>query len=200
MGAVPKATAAGKTAVKAATKKRAMSGAAPPSLLATMPVVKQPAAKRQKTEKMPTTATSVSIPATSAATRHDHYTPTLLPPTLSFSLSGAISHLTAHDPRFSNFFEHIPCKPFQPPLEAIDPFKTLVTSIIGQQVSWMAARAINKRFKELFGYMGDDEYPSPREVAGQDVLRLKSVGLSMRKAEYGEFFRMKWQWRRVGLS
>lgn len=84
-------------------------------------------------------------------------------------------------------FTHIPIKPFQPPLEAIDPFKTLVTSIIGQQVSWMAARAINKRFQELFGYTEETGgFPSPLEVAGEDVLRLKGVGLSLRKAEYGE--------------
>lgn len=100
-------------------------------------------------------------------------------------------------------FAHVPIKPFAPPLEAIDPFRTLVTSIIGQQVSWMAARAINARFRGLFGYGDgtvvksesgesgvnvevDEGYPSPEEVAGREVLELKSVGLSLRKAEYGE--------------
>lgn len=52
----------------------------------------------------------------------------------------------------------------------------------------MAARAINKRFQELFGYTEESGgFPSPMEVAGEDVLRLKGVGLSLRKAEYGEF-------------
>ena len=83
--------------------------------------------------------------------------------------------------------QQIPCKPFHPPVEAIDPFKTLVTSIIGQQVSWMAARAITKRFRALFGHEDEDGFPNPMQVANEDVLRLKSVGLSMRKAEYGMF-------------
>jgi len=186
---VTKAAAVGETAVKAVSKKRPASGAAPSSLLSSMPVIK-PSAKKAKVEKTSTIGSHVASHKTPSAITHDHYTPILLPPTLSFLLPDAVSHLTGHDPRFGHFFEHIPIKPFQPPLEAIDPFKTLVTSIIGQQVSWMAARAINKRFKELFGYMGDDEYPSPREVAGEDVLKLKSVGLSMRKAEYGRWCRL----------
>jgi DNA-3-methyladenine glycosylase II len=54
----------------------------------------------------------------------------------------------------------------------------------------MAARAINNRFRGLFGYKEDDEegFPSPADVVKKDVLVLKSAGLSMRKAEYGEFF------------
>ena len=57
-----------------------------------------------------------------------------------------------------------------------------------KQVSWMAARAINNRFRGLFGYREDDEegFPSPADVYKKDVLVLKSAGLSMRKAEYGE--------------
>ncbi|WVQ99548.1 hypothetical protein IAU59_006684 [Kwoniella sp. CBS 9459] len=111
--------------------------------------------------------------------------PPLIPPTLSFSLQDAITHLSKVDPRFSLFFVQIPCRPFVH-LEAVDPFRTLVTSIIGQQVSWLAARAINSRFRALFGF--DDEtkvgFPSAADVAKEDVLRLKSVGLSTRKAEY----------------
>jgi hypothetical protein len=58
-----------------------------------------------------------------------------------------------------------------------------------KQVSWMAARAINNRFRGLFGYSADDEegFPSPADVAQKDVLVLKSAGLSLRKAEYGEY-------------
>lgn len=110
--------------------------------------------------------------------------PSLLPPILHFSLSEAVSHLSTHDRRFGTMFDRIPCKPFAPPYEPIDPFRTLVTSIIGQQVSWLAARAINKRFQALFGY--DDGFPTPWEITKKEPLELKGVGLSMRKAEYGE--------------
>ena len=59
----------------------------------------------------------------------------------------------------------------------------------------MAARAINNRFRGLFGYKEDDEegFPSPADVYKEDVLVLKSAGLSMRKAEYGEVrFSSEW--------
>ena len=51
----------------------------------------------------------------------------------------------------------------------------------------MAARAINNRFRGLFGYTADDDdsFPSPMQVVSKDVLVLKSAGLSLRKAEYG---------------
>ncbi|WWC62131.1 uncharacterized protein I303_104722 [Kwoniella dejecticola CBS 10117] len=109
----------------------------------------------------------------------------LLPPTLSFSLADAISHLSKVDPRFVLFFTHLPCRPFVQ-LEAIDPFRTLVTSIIGQQVSWLAARAINNRFRALYGFDPESKegFPTAQVVSKEDVLRLKSVGLSTRKAEY----------------
>lgn len=150
-----------------------------------------PATKRKRTTSAITTTAAVreegSTVKKAKPTVPSAYTPTLLPPTLSFSLGDAKHHLSRHDPRFGHMFDNIPCKPYAPPIEAIDPFKTLVTSIIGQQVSWMAARAINKRFKELFGFTDEaDGFPSPEQVASEDPLRLKSVGLSMRKAEYGE--------------
>ena len=114
-------------------------------------------------------------------------TPSLLPPTLKFSLADAISHLSRHDPRFKSLFDLIPCKPFHEPIEAIDPYKTLVTSIIGQQVSWMAARAITKRFKAHFGFDDEDSaFPTPTQVACAEVIKLREVGLSFRKAEYSE--------------
>nr|ODO01227.1 DNA-3-methyladenine glycosylase II [Cryptococcus depauperatus CBS 7855] len=107
-----------------------------------------------------------------------------LPPILSFDLSAAYAHLSALDPRFSMLFKHLPCRPFVN-LESIDPFRTLVTSIIGQQVSWMAARAINSRFRALFGFADEkDGFPSPDMILKHDVASLRTVGLSGRKAEY----------------
>ena len=114
------------------------------------------------------------------------YEPSLLPPTISFSLSTAVSHLSTHDARFRLMFRHLSCTPFQPPYTAIDPFKTLVTSIIGQQVSWLAARAINKRFRALFAFEDEEGFPGPADVAAGEVSVLKGAGLRTRKAEYGE--------------
>lgn len=178
---MPVATRAASTVISsiaAAKRVKPASGALPPSAANDH---LESSKKKQKLEPR-------SIDITPPSTALDLLTvpqPTLLPPTLNFDLLSAISHLSALDPRFSLFFEHLPCRPFVN-LEAIDPFRTLVTSIIGQQVSWMAARAINTRFRALFGFTHEREgFPSPQMVLSQDVASLRGVGLSGRKAEYG---------------
>jgi DNA-3-methyladenine glycosylase II len=61
-----------------------------------------------------------------------------------------------------------------------DPFSVLVYSIIGQQISGYAARAIAGRLTDRF----DGRMPSPTELLSLDPADLKSVGLSGRKVEY----------------
>jgi DNA-3-methyladenine glycosylase II len=61
-----------------------------------------------------------------------------------------------------------------------DPFSVLVYSIIGQQISGFAARAIAGRLQERFG----GRLPSPAELLAMDPADLKSVGLSRMKVEY----------------
>src|SRR5260370_11680909 len=60
------------------------------------------------------------------------------------------------------------------------PFSVLVYSIIGQQISGFAARAIAGRLTDRFG----GRMPSPAELLALDPVDLKSVGLSSRKVEY----------------
>jgi DNA-3-methyladenine glycosylase II len=61
-----------------------------------------------------------------------------------------------------------------------DPFSVLVYSIIGQQISGFAARAIAGRLQDRFG----GRIPSPTELLAMDPADLKSVGLSRMKVEY----------------
>jgi DNA-3-methyladenine glycosylase II len=61
-----------------------------------------------------------------------------------------------------------------------DPFSVLVYSIIGQQISGYAARAIAGRLTDRFG----GQMPTPAEVLALDPADLKSVGLSRMKVEY----------------
>ena len=61
-----------------------------------------------------------------------------------------------------------------------DPFSVLVYSIIGQQLSGYAARAIAGRLQERFG----GKMPSPSALLAMDPGELKSVGLSRMKVEY----------------
>ncbi|KAG6008984.1 hypothetical protein E4U21_003536 [Claviceps maximensis] len=89
------------------------------------------------------------------------------------------------------------CKVFSPEglAEKIDPFENLTSGIISQQVSGAAARSIKAKFVALFvnddgndvGEEGDgngQKFPHPSQVASCSVERLRTAGLSQRKAEY----------------
>ncbi|KAG8826434.1 hypothetical protein FRB91_007479 [Serendipita sp. 411] len=121
--------------------------------------------------------------------------PAFLPASLSFSYDGAQAHLINADPRFSGIFERLKCRPFVQ-LERVEPFRTLTTSIISQQISWKAARSVNWKFMRLYDdslpenipppdeYVPPERFPPPHIVAETDLATLRSAGLSARKAEY----------------
>ncbi|KAG7098518.1 hypothetical protein E1B28_000462 [Marasmius oreades] len=120
----------------------------------------------------------------------------LVPAKLSFSFEDAKAHLISADPRFKDVFERLECKPYEE-LEMVHPFRALTTSILGQQISWLAARSINHKFIRLFNpaipenhadYADSKSptsfFPTPRQVAELDLATLRTAGLSQRKAEY----------------
>ncbi|KLO19484.1 DNA glycosylase [Schizopora paradoxa] len=121
--------------------------------------------------------------------------PTFLPTVLSFSLEDAKKHLIEADPRFEDIFDRLQCRPFEE-LERVDPFRTLASSILGQQISWLAAKSITHRFIRLFNPSlpekptdfspenKDQFFPSARQVLTMDIATLRTAGLSGRKAEY----------------
>jgi DNA-3-methyladenine glycosylase II len=59
-------------------------------------------------------------------------------------------------------------------------YQELVDSIISQQLSVKAARAIEGRFIGLF----DGQFPSPEQILSRTIEELRSVGLSRPKAAY----------------
>jgi DNA-3-methyladenine glycosylase II len=61
-----------------------------------------------------------------------------------------------------------------------DAFSVLLYSIIGQQISGYAARAIAGRLADHFG----GRMPTPAEVLATDAATLRKVGLSRMKVEY----------------
>jgi DNA-3-methyladenine glycosylase II len=121
-------------------------------------------------------------------------------PTLPFSLDEAIEHLRRHDVRFHSLLDKVELKPFMELVEGrvrdLDLFKTLATSILGQQVSWLAARVIVYRFVRLFfpdlpekpdfDQMPREAlpFPHPIDVCQSDDQRLRSAGLSGAKVKY----------------
>src|SRR5438309_8119235 len=95
----------------------------------------------------------------------------------------ALADLKASDRRLARLIETtepIDTKAWRRARPLGDPFSVLVYSIIGQQISGYAARAIAGRLTERFG----GRMPSPAQLLALDPSDLKSVGLSQRKLEY----------------
>lgn len=78
------------------------------------------------------------------------------------------------------------CRVFSPEglAERIDPFESLSSGIISQQVSGAAAKSIKAKFLALFDEKPGDRFPHPSQVAGRSLENLRTAGLSQRKAEY----------------
>lgn len=117
-------------------------------------------------------------------------------------LAQACAHLTKVDPRMQSLIDKHPCRLFSPEglAEEVDPFQSLCSGIMAQQVSGAAAKSIKAKFIDLFrnsteGVENEDEssfrsregesfFPSPIQVAPCDLSYLRKAGLSARKAEY----------------
>ncbi|KAI0442424.1 DNA glycosylase [Xylaria telfairii] len=129
-------------------------------------------------------------------------------------LEEANRFLISVDPRMRPLVENHHCRIFSPEglAEEIDPFESLCSGIISQQVSGAAAKSIKKKFINLFhegedgpdgvespagsssdgpvGEVGDEweakehRFPHPSEVVGVPLEKLRTAGLSQRKAEY----------------
>ncbi|KAJ5570491.1 uncharacterized protein N7459_009921 [Penicillium hispanicum] len=109
-------------------------------------------------------------------------------------LEQAVAHLIATDARLKPVIDQHPCQLFSPAglAERVDPFNSLTSSIIGQQVSGAAAKSIRNKFLALFsqpngpdgGLVLHARFPLPEEVARCDIATLRTAGLSQRKAEY----------------
>jgi len=93
------------------------------------------------------------------------------------TLADAVAHLSKHDPVLAPVIAQSgPCT-IQPHK---DYYQELVDSIISQQLSVHAARAIENRFRDLFG----GKFPAPQEILSTDVETLRGIGFSRAKAAY----------------
>ncbi|KAB5554417.1 DNA glycosylase [Coniochaeta sp. 2T2.1] len=110
-------------------------------------------------------------------------------------LEEACAHLIRVDPRMERLVKAHHCRIFSPEglAEQIDPFESLASGIISQQVSGAAAKAIKGRFVGLFNSDGGEvevegkkkaRFPHPSQVAATSIEKLRTAGLSQRKAEY----------------
>lgn len=109
-------------------------------------------------------------------------------------LNDAVAHLRSMDEngRLTPYIAKFHCKVFDAEgmAQPIDPFRSLASGIIAQQVSGAAASSIKKKFVGLFeasekhNYAGPPDFPTPAMVAAMTIPTLRTAGLSQRKAEY----------------
>ncbi|KAJ4006928.1 3-methyladenine DNA glycosylase [Fusarium irregulare] len=101
-------------------------------------------------------------------------------------LKEACDYLIKVDARMRPLVESHHCRAFSPEglAEKIDPFESLSSSIIGQQVSGAAAKSIKTKFIALFEQQPGVRFPHPSQVAVKSIEELRTAGLSQRKAEY----------------
>ena len=108
-------------------------------------------------------------------------------------LDEACAHLVKMEPMLQPLIEKHYCRVFCPEglAEECDPFRSLCSSIMAQQVSGAAASSIKRKFVGLFkGPLDEDNveeatvFPTPAQVAACNVTFLRQAGLSERKAEY----------------
>ena len=103
--------------------------------------------------------------------------------TRSASRDRALAALKAADRKLARLIdttEPIDTKAWRRARPLGDPFSVLVYSIIGQQISGYAARAIAGRLQERF----DGRMPSPAELLTLDAADFRAIGFSGRKVEY----------------
>lgn len=112
--------------------------------------------------------------------------------TTSTLLADACRHLLAVEPKLKPVMEAHHCRIFAPEglAETIDPFRSLASGIMAQQVSGAAASSIKNKFISLFStdtaynHAGPPHFPPPALVAATPIPTLRTAGLSQRKAEY----------------
>lgn len=104
-------------------------------------------------------------------------------------LQQGIAHILKVEPKFAPLVEKYECTVFAKEglAETVDPFHSLISGIISQQVSGAAAGSIKAKFIALFSEEMEEQglsFPTPEMVLKCDQTTLRTAGLSTRKAEY----------------
>jgi DNA-3-methyladenine glycosylase II len=96
---------------------------------------------------------------------------------LPFSVPEALEHLRGADPVLAKLIEGTP---YRLNLRTVEPYASLLSTILFQQLAGAAAAAIQKRFFSLYG----DRPPTPQQLIETPDDRLRAAGLSRQKAGY----------------
>jgi len=193
---------AGMPVIRPLTVRRSMrlsSTDKPISLPEPDPVVPIPSSPARKRRKTTVTESPDALPPLLPAEEVVQCT-TLAQPKLPFSLVEAQKHLCHVDPRFQALFAQMDLKTYEElrdgQVKELNLFRVLTTSILGQQISWRAARSIMYKFCRVFEptlpLQPDFErlpkeqlpFPTPLQVLDASEESLRSAGLSSAKITY----------------
>ena len=152
-----------------------------------------------RTKKAPSAPPQLELVPPPGVTEADCALRTTLPqPTLPFDLAAARDHLCSVDARFTRLFNLVPLRTYEESFvdRQLNLFKTITTSILGQQISWLAARSVLYKFCRLFapsmpekpdfvGYPRDKwPFPTPLQILNTSDTDLRAAGLSFAKIKY----------------
>ncbi|CAZ79336.1 unnamed protein product [Tuber melanosporum] len=185
-GAIAKVLSASKAGVTKRTKSSSAGGKKPVSTKKSTQLPVAGVAKERPASPHGTNAPLIAPRANSTAVLpiKQH-----APATTNTILGQATAHLLSVDPSLKWLIESHHCGIFSAEglAELADPFQSLVSGIISQQVSGAAARTIKTRFIALFAptpTCPQPFFPTPEMVVACPNDKLRSAGLSGRKAEY----------------
>jgi DNA-3-methyladenine glycosylase II len=99
---------------------------------------------------------------------------------LLFSVPKATRHLSEADRTLAKLIEQH--GPYTPRIRTSDHYGTLVSSILGQQLSGKAARTIRRRFFALYG--SEETPPTPEQILKTRAPQFRAVGVSAHKRGY----------------
>ncbi|KAK5110759.1 hypothetical protein LTR62_005636 [Meristemomyces frigidus] len=151
------------------------------------PLSDRPAEANHTNARLVTTGSTKAEPTYSSFEDSPSKPSTVQVSSNKYLLDEAVAHLLEVDPNLKPVIDKHYCRVFGPEglAETIDPFRSLSSGIMAQQVSGAAAKSIKNKFIGLFPAADRPTgFPPPALVATTPLPRLREAGLSQRKAEY----------------
>lgn len=98
----------------------------------------------------------------------------------TFSVEAAVAHLRSVDPALAAVIDRV--GPYTAQIRRVDPYASLLRTILFQQLAGAAANAIQKRFLALYG--DDSQPPTPEQLLATTDEDLRAAGVSRQKIGY----------------
>ncbi|MGE0059747.1 MAG: DNA-3-methyladenine glycosylase [Dehalococcoidia bacterium] len=98
----------------------------------------------------------------------------------TFSVDAALAHLREVDAQLAAIMDRV--GDYNPTIRRVDPYASLLRTILFQQLAGAAANAIQRRFLALYG--DDGQPPAPEQLLATSDEDLRGAGISRQKISY----------------